>query len=40
MQVDCNKTYNKKALYVFIRERTGLETNNITKVIKTLNLEI
>ena len=28
--------YNKKALYVFIRERTGLETNNITKVIKVL----
>jgi len=28
--------FNKKALYVFIRERTGLETNNITKVIKTL----
>ena len=28
--------YNKKALYVFIRERTGLQTNNITKVIKVL----
>ena len=28
--------FNKKALYIFIRERTGLETNNITKVIKTL----
>ena len=28
--------FNKKALYVFIRERTGLETNNITKVIKVL----
>ena len=28
--------FNKKALYVFIRERTGLETNNITKVIKIL----
>jgi hypothetical protein len=23
--------YNKKALYVFIRERTGLQTNNITR---------
>jgi hypothetical protein len=28
--------FNKKALYIFIRERTGLETNNITKVIKVL----
>jgi len=28
--------FNKKALYVFIRERTGLQTNNITRVIKTL----
>ena len=28
--------FNKKALYVFIRECTGLETNNITKVIKVL----
>jgi|TARA_Y100000034_G_C6797303_1_gene357482 hypothetical protein len=28
--------YNKKALYVFIRERTGLQTNNITRVIKIL----
>lgn len=28
--------FNKKALYIFIRERTGLETTNITKVIKTL----
>jgi len=28
--------FNKKALYVFIRERTGLETNNITNVIKVL----
>lgn len=28
--------FNKKALYIFIRERTGLETNNITRVIKTL----
>jgi hypothetical protein len=28
--------FNKKALYVFIRERTGLQTNNITKVIKVL----
>ena len=26
--------FNKKALYVFIRERTGLQTNNITRVIK------
>jgi hypothetical protein len=31
-----NEDFNKKALYIFIRERTGLETNNITKVIKTL----
>jgi hypothetical protein len=28
--------FNKKALYIFIRERTGFETSNITKVIKTL----
>ena len=28
--------FNKKALYVFIRERTGLQTNNITRVIKVL----
>ena len=28
--------FNKKAIYVFIRERTGLQTNNITRVIKTL----
>lgn len=28
--------FNKKALYILIRERTGLETNNITRVIKTL----
>lgn len=28
--------FNKKALYIFIRERTGLETTNITRVIKTL----
>lgn len=28
--------FNKKALYIFIRERSGLETNNITRVVKTL----
>jgi hypothetical protein len=28
--------FNKKALYILIRERTGLETTNITRVIKTL----
>ena len=28
--------FNKKALYIFIRERTGLETNNITRVVKIL----
>lgn len=28
--------FNKKALYIFIRERTGLITNNITKVVKVL----
>jgi hypothetical protein len=28
--------FNKKALYIYIRERTGLETTNITRVIKTL----
>ena len=28
--------FNKKALYIFVRERTGLETNNITRVVKVL----
>jgi len=28
--------FNKKALYIFIRERTGLITNNITRVVKVL----
>jgi len=28
--------FNKKALYIFIRERTGLATTNITRVIKVL----
>ena len=28
--------FNKKALYILIRERTRLETTNITRVIKTL----
>lgn len=28
--------FNKKALYIFIRERTGLNTSNITRVVKTL----
>lgn len=28
--------FNKKALYILIRERTGLETTNITRVIKVL----
>ncbi len=28
--------FNKKALYIFIRERTGLETINITRVMKVL----
>ena len=30
------ENFNKKALYIFIRERTGLETTNITRVVKTL----
>jgi hypothetical protein len=30
------ENFNKKALYIYIRERTGLETTNITKVIKVL----
>lgn len=29
--------FNKKALYILIRERTGLETTNITRVIKVLH---
>ena len=28
--------FNKKALYIFVRERTGLITNNITRVVKVL----
>ena len=28
--------FNKKALYILIRERTGLVTNNITRVVKIL----
>jgi hypothetical protein len=28
--------FNKKALYIFIRERTGLVTTNITRVVKVL----
>lgn len=28
--------FNKKALYILIRERSGLETSNITRVIKVL----
>jgi len=35
---DTIEEFNKKALYVCIRERTGLQTNNITRVIKTLKL--
>jgi glycerol-3-phosphate cytidylyltransferase-like family protein len=28
--------FNKKALYIYVRERTGYETNNITRVVKVL----
>jgi len=30
------ENFNKKALYIYIRERTGLPTTNITRVVKTL----
>ena len=30
------KNFNKKALYILIRERTGLKTQNITKVINVM----
>lgn len=30
------ESFNKKELYIFVRERTRLETTNITRVIKTL----
>ena len=30
------ENFNKKALYIYIRERTGLPTTNITRVIKVL----
>ena len=35
---NCNRidAFNKKALYIFVRERTGLITNNITRVVKVL----
>ena len=33
---DSIEDFNKKALYIFIRERTGLVTTNITRVVKVL----
>jgi hypothetical protein len=33
---DVIEVFNKKALYIFIRERTGLVTTNITRVVKEL----
>ena len=30
------ENFNKKALYILIRERTGLRTQNITKVINVM----
>jgi len=30
------ENFNKKALYILIRERTGLKTQNITKVINVM----
>ena len=30
------ENFNKKALYILIRERTGLKTQNITKVINIM----
>lgn len=37
--VDNIENYNKKALYILIRERTGLKTQNITKVINILKAD-
>lgn len=33
---DIIEEFNKKALYIFVRERTGLATSNITRVVKIL----
>ena len=30
------ENFNKKALYILVRERTGLPTTNVTRVVKTL----
>ena len=30
------ENFNKKALYILIRERTGLKTQNITKVVNIM----
>ena len=30
------ENFNKKALYILIRERTGLKTQNITKVLNVM----
>ena len=34
------ENFNKKALYILIRERTGLKTQNITKVINVMKREL
>jgi hypothetical protein len=34
------RNFNKKALYIFIRERTGLETTNITKCYQSISKQI
>ena len=33
------ETYNKKALYILIREKTGAKTQYITKVVKQIKKE-
>ena len=34
--VDSIENFNKKAIYILIRERTNLKTQNITKVLNVL----
>jgi hypothetical protein len=37
--VDNIENFNKKALYILIRERTGLKTQNITKVLNVMRTD-
>ena len=37
-QIDEIENFNKKALYLFIREMTGVNTNNITKIVNVMKV--